>query len=284
MRIAVIPALAAVVGVQVLAVAAAWALRRREHLLLRWLPYLVSCAVGVLLATAIVHLLPESVTMLGNGMPVYLLIGGSMLALFATERILYAVTGAPAEQPGASALLREHEARNHGIHHHPSIDTASAVPTVVHGGAHARPGNLLLASMLHSAVDGATIVAGFSAGPRTGWLTALAVALHEVPHRIGDFALLVQLRVPLGRALRFAAIAGLPALLGALAVMLLGTARQHAVYWLLPISAGSFLYIALVNLLPEVQVECRGSRVAAQLACVGAGVLLVLLVAGMPQS
>ena len=292
MLISVGPALAATVGVQVLAVGAAWVLRRQERLLLRWLSYLVAIAVGVLLATALLHLLPESVERLGNRMPVYLLMGGSILVLFAMERVLYAVTGMSVEQPGAPALLREHEAREHGglddsaqdgLHHHHPGKARCAAKATGRGGGHARPANLLLASMLHSTVDGATIAAAFAAGERTGWLTALAVALHEVPHRMGDFALLVQLRVPLGRALRFAVLAGLPALLGAGVVLLLGAAEQHAVLWLLPISAGSFLYIALVNLLPELQVECRGWRVAAQLACVGLGVALVLVVAGMPQ-
>ena len=276
--------MAATVGVQVLAIGAAWLLRRQERFLLRWLSYLVAIAVGVLLATAILHLLPEAVERLGNRMPVYLLMGGSILLLFAVERVLYAVTGVSVEQPDAPALLRDHEARNHGMHQHAHGETACAAESPRHGGGQARPANLLLASMLHSTVDGATIAAGFAAGERTGWLTALAVALHEVPHRMGDFALLVQLRVPLARALRFAVFAGVPALFGAGVVLVLGSAEQHAVLWLLPISAGSFLYIALVNLLPELQVECRGSRVAAQLGCVGLGVALVLLVAGLPQS
>ena len=284
MLIALGPALAATVGVQALAIGAAWLLRRQERLLLRWLSYLVAIAVGVLLATAMLHLLPESVERLGNRMPVYLLMGGSILMLFAVERVLYAVTGVSVEQPGAPAMLREHEARTHGMHHHDHGHAPCAgEPVTAHAGGHARPANLLLASMLHSTVDGATIAAAFAAGERTGWLTALAVALHEVPHRMGDFALLVQLRVPLAKALRFAVFAGAPALLGAGVVLLLGAAEQHAVLWLLPISAGSFLYIALVNLLPELQVECRGSRVAAQLGCVGLGVGLVMLVAGLPQ-
>jgi len=277
MLIAIGPALAATIAVQLLAIGAAWLLRRQERLLARWLPCFVAVAVGVLLATALLHLLPESVERLGNRMPVYLLMGGSMLLLFATERILHAATGAAVEQPGASTILRDHADCGHLSHHH-HADAAA-----LRGHAYARPANLLLASMLHSTVDGATIAAAFTAGQRTGWLTALAVALHEVPHRMGDFALLVQLQVPLARALRFAVLAGIPALLGAAVVLLLGSAEQHVVLWLLPISAGSFLYIALVNLLPELQLESRTGAVVAQLGCVGLGVALVLLVAGLPQ-
>ncbi len=275
----------AVVGVQVLAVGAAWLLRRHERVLMSCLPYLVSVAVGVLLATALLHLLPESEALLGNGRLVPYLMGGSMLGLFATERVVYALTGAAAEQPEAGALLLAHEAASHGVHHqhhHPGGEVGAG-PADGHGGREMRPGNLLLASMLHSLVDGATIAAAFSAGARTGWLAALAVTLHEVPHRMGDFALLVQLRVPLGRALRFAAAAGVPALVGMVAVMLFGGAEQGAVHLLLPVSAGSFLYIALVNLMPELQVECRRGRVLAQLGCLAGGVALVMLVGVLPE-
>ncbi len=273
--------LAAVTAVQLLAVAAAWLLRARERLLRERLPYLVSLAVGVLLATAILHLLPEAIATLGNQMRVWLLFGGTMLALFAVERIFYAVTGVTVEQPSPQALLREHDATAHGHGHQHGSECRAG--EVAHDGRGARPLNLLMASMLHSFVDGATIATGFAAGPRIGWLTAFAVALHEVPHRIGDFALLVHLQVPIRRALQFAVLAGVPALLGVMAVLLFGGRQADAIHWLLPVSAGSFLYIATVNLLPELQVECRGRRVALQLACLVGGVLLVLGIAGVPQ-
>lgn len=272
--------MAAVCGVQLAAVGAAWVLRRRERTLMRVLPYLVSVAVGVLLATALLHLLPESVAALGNGSRVPVLMGGTMLVLFAAERVVYALTGTVAEQPEAGRLLRAHEAASHGGHHqdHSAVhpETAEA-----HGGRVSRPGNLLTASMLHSLVDGATIAAAFSAGTRTGWLAAMAVALHEVPHRMGDLALLVQLKISPKRALHFAVLAGLPSLLGA--VLVLGGARQGAVRSLLPISAGGFLYVALVNLLPEVQVECRLPRVLVQLLCLLGGVALVGAVGLLPE-
>ncbi len=284
------PVAAAVCGVQVLAVGAAWLLRRRERLLMRTLPYLVSVAVGVLLATALLHLLPESIEQLGNGRVVPWLVGGTILVLFSMERLVFATTGAVPEQPEAEALLRAHVATSHtsgqmaghaGHHHHHHGEPCPGGADM-HGGRSSRPGNLLMASMLHSLVDGATIAAAFSAGARTGWLAATAVALHEVPHRMGDLALLVQLRVRPERALRFAMLAGLPALLG-MALVLLGGARQGAVRYLLPISAGSFLYVALVNLLPEVQVECRRGRVLVQLLCLLGGVALVGLVGLLPE-
>src|ERR1700722_15997702 len=66
----------AVFGVQATAVGAAWVLRRRESALQRQLPFIVSLAVGVLLATALLHLLPEAVEQLGNGTRTWALLGG----------------------------------------------------------------------------------------------------------------------------------------------------------------------------------------------------------------
>lgn len=254
-------ALLAIAGVQGSAVAGASILRSQESLLRRKLPYLVSVAVGVLLATALLHLLPESIEALGNHAVVWALVGGTMLSLFFTERIFSAITGTDPEQTLDAALAIPHS-HSHG-----------------HVARKTRPANLMLASALHSFLDGATIATAFAITPRIGWLTALAVALHEIPHRIGDFALLLHLQIPIGRALRFVALIGLPAFLGLEAVLLLGQ-QEQSIRWLLPVSSGSFLYIACVNLMPELQSEFRPREVLLQLACVAAGVGLVSLVAG----
>jgi zinc and cadmium transporter len=245
----------AITGVQTAATAAAWLLRTRENALRRQLPYIVSLAIGVLLATALLHLMPEAIANLGNGRPVWTALGASMIGLFALERIFFVFTGAGAE-PEVDEPARHHH--HHGVHT-------------------TRPMNLILASMLHSLVDGSAVAVAFLTGTRIGWLTAIAIALHEVPHRMGDFALLVHLNLPLNRALRLAALAGLPSFFGLAAVLILGEHSTALVAWLLPISAGSFLYIATVNLLPELQSECKLPRVLLQLTCLSAGVLLVVL-------
>lgn len=249
----------AIAGVQASAVAAAWLLRSREQALKRHLPYLLSLAVGVLLATALLHLLPEAVAQLGNTSRLYTLLGGSMLFLFASERLFFVLTGKDAEPE-----LIQPTAQSHHHHHHST-----------------RPLNLILASMMHSLVDGTAVAVAFLATPRLGWLTAVAVALHEIPHRMGDFAVLVHLHVPLPRALRLATLAGLPSFLGLAAVLVLGDRSSAWVAYLLPISAGSFLYIATVNLLPELQLECKLRRVLLQLASLCTGIALVLAVSSL---
>ena len=93
MRFVLEDAALAVGCVQGSAVGAAWILRRREAWLQRYLPYLVSLAVGVLLATALIDLLPEAVTQLGNRRLTWMLLGGTMLVLFAVETHLLSVDG-----------------------------------------------------------------------------------------------------------------------------------------------------------------------------------------------
>jgi zinc and cadmium transporter len=255
-----------VILVQTLAVAAAWLLRARESFLRRYLPLFVALAVGVLLATSLLHLLPEAISALGNRQGVWMTVGATLLALFCGERISYLLTGAAAEPElgpigDCAEQLHEHE------HHH-------------HGHA-TRPGNLLAASMLHSFIDGAAVAAAFAASPRIGWLTAFAIALHEIPHRMGDFALFVHLQVPMRDALRMAVLAGAPSLLGVGAVAWVGLRGAGRIEWLLPVSAGCFLYIAMVNLLPEIERERSVGRLAAQVGSLCVGVALVVMASGI---
>lgn len=260
MSLLAVEAAVAVAGVQVAAVGGAWALRRREGLLQRYLPHLLSLAVGVLLATALLDLMPEAVERLGNRKLTWALVAVAMLGLFCVERIFSALTGSSTE-PEVGELGQGTHVHRHG---HASCNEHSAKPT-----------NLVIAAMMHSLVDGTAVATAFVAGPRVGWLTAVAIALHEIPHRIGDFAVLVHLRLRPGRALGLAALAGLPSLLGTAIVVGLGASRTTDVAYLLPVSAGSFLYIALVNLLPEIQEECRVAKVLPQIGWLLAGAGLV---------
>jgi len=120
------------------------------------------------------------------------------------------------------------------------------------------------------------VAAAFSVDVRVGWVTALAVGLHEIPHRLGDFTLLVHLGIGRGRAALLAIAAGGSSLLGWALVAALGEGGSHRVAWLLPMSAGSFLYISLVDLLPELQSERRPAAVVGQILALACGVALAL--------
>jgi zinc and cadmium transporter len=217
----------------------------------------VSVATGLLLATALLHLLPEAIASLGNTPRVWYLLAGGILGLFCVEQIVAAIVHAG--DPGV-------------VHVH------------AHGDAHhsLRPANLIVASSLHSFLDGVSVAAAFAAGPRVGWITALAISLHEVPHRVGDFAVLLHAGYTATSAFRMAVLPSLGALLGVALVAAFGASGGMAVYWLLPISAASFLYIACVNLLPELRHQHGRLAIALQMLCLFGGAALVALIAGLP--
>jgi zinc and cadmium transporter len=250
-------ALLAVFALEAVAMLAAWLLRRRDYALSAFLPYLVSVATGLLLATALLHLLPEAIANLGNTPRVWYLLVAGILGLFCVEQIVAAIV-----HTGDTGVVHVHA---HGHTHH-SL----------------RPANLIVASSLHSFLDGVSVAAAFAAGPRVGWITALAISLHEVPHRVGDFAVLLHAGYSATNALRMAVLPSLGALLGVALVAAFGASGGTAVYWLLPISAASFLYIACVNLLPELRHQHSRLAIALQMLCLFGGAALVALVAGLP--
>ncbi len=256
-------ALVAILGVQSVAGLAVVGLGRRQLLLDRWLPYLVSGAAGVLLSTACLDLMPEAVKAQGPGMFVWRALLVSLVALFCVQAVAHWFTeDALGTSPNAGDVPLSPPDHRHGhlLHSHPRMQ--------------ARPGALLLGSALHSTVDGVAIVAAFAAGPRAGWSAALAIGLHELPHRIGDFALLLHLGLPQRRAGLLAVGAGAMALIGGLAVALAGE-HQRSPLWLLPVSAATFLYIALVDLVPELQANRHGRAIWGQIVCLAAGAALM---------
>ncbi len=99
---------------------------------------------------------------------------------------------------------------------------------------------------------------------------------------MGDFAVAGTSEDGSGaRAAAGGGLRGFPRSWAWLAVLYAGTMRTQNIALLLPVSAGSFLYIATANLLPELQEECGGSRVALQILCLVAGVALVMLAGGL---
>ncbi|HEX9297638.1 MAG TPA: ZIP family metal transporter [Polyangiaceae bacterium] len=114
------------------------------------------------------------------------------------------------------------------------------------------PGGLLFADALHNIGDGAVVAAAFSIAPSVGLGVALAVIAHELPQEIGDYALLRAAGLTRGRALFALAAVQLTAALGAAGVILASRRIEHLTALVLSVTAGTFLYIAATDLLPEI--------------------------------
>lgn len=257
---AALQALLAIACVQVVTGVAVVALGRRDASLRTGLPYLVSAAAGVLLATACMDLLPDAVRNGNHERSVWGFLLGGLLVLFCLETLAHRLTAHshPAvAKPGRHSGQEDHEA-------------------VAQGDAHASVIPLLFGSALHSAVDGLAITAAFAAGPRPGWSAAVAVGLHELPHRLGDLSLLLHRGLQPTRAALLAVASGAAALVGALIVLVLPGHLSHG-SWMLPVSAATFLYVALADLIPELHARSRAGRQWLEVACLLGGAALMTL-------
>jgi zinc transporter ZupT len=106
---------------------------------------------------------------------------------------------------------------------------------------------VLMGDGLHNFADGLAIGASFASDLSTGFGTAIAVLCHELPHEIGDFAVLRRAGVSLKRALVFNAVSGVLCILGVLVGLLIGS-FQFLTNWTFLFIAGTFLYISLVDM------------------------------------
>jgi len=116
---------------------------------------------------------------------------------------------------------------------------------------HTRSGPMILiGDSLHNFVDGVAIAVAFNSSITLGMATSVAVIAHEVPQEVGDFAILLESGYTRSRALWFNALSSLTALVGAVIAFFLLPVIQVLVPYLLSISAASFIYIALADLVP----------------------------------
>jgi zinc and cadmium transporter len=116
---------------------------------------------------------------------------------------------------------------------------------------HTRAGTMILiGDAFHNFVDGVAVAAAFSESVSLGITTSVAVIAHEVPQEVGDFAILLESGFSRSRALFFNALSSLTALIGAVMTFFLLPVIQLLVPYLLSVSAASFIYIALADLVP----------------------------------
>merc|ERR1719153_1450929 len=109
----------------------------------------------------------------------------------------------------------------------------------------------LAADCFHNFTDGLAIGASFLAGESIGIITTLTILLHEVPHEIGDYAILIQSGVSPKKAIALQALTAVGALTGCVVSLVLGGAVDAASKLILPFTVGGFIYIATVSVIPE---------------------------------
>lgn len=215
----------------ILSLAGMWLFSIRAGFIERVMLFLISFSTGALLGDVFLHLLPEMVeesTILERA---WLLVLAGMLLSFILEKFIHW----------------------HHCHVMPSEDHYHPVGTMT-----------LIGDTVHNVLDGMLIAGAFMVDNTLGIATTIAVILHEVPQEISDYALMIYSGYTKGKALLFNFLTTLSALLGAMLVLGFNERLPDIGLYLLPLTAGNFLYIAGADLIPELHKETGARKSAAQ--------------------
>lgn len=134
---------------------------------------------------------------------------------------------------------------------------------------------------LHNLTDGLAIGAAFASDPVTGLATAFAVLCHELPHELGDFALLLQTGVSMRRAICLNIVSSVLSFVGMAVGLLIANLHTNMTQWIYAGTAGSFLYIAFADLVPAMANERNGKMKTSLVQVLGIiiGGLIMLFIA-----
>jgi len=195
----------------------------KEKSLNKILMVLVAFSAGALVGGAFLHLMPEAIIQVGvdevsilNAF-LYLLLG--FCIFFILEQ-----------------LIRWH---HHHATTHPEIMSFSYL--------------ILISDGVHNLIDGLVMAASFMVSSPIGIVTALAIALHEIPQEIGDFGVLVYGGFKRSKALILNYVSATMVIFGGIIGYLLYDWIGSSIVFLLPFAAGNFIYIACTDLIPEIR-------------------------------
>jgi zinc and cadmium transporter len=208
----------------------------------RLVPWLVSYAVGALLGVSMLALLPTSLEQLPPPRVFSTLLAGILL-FFVLEKL----------------VLWRH------CHTHDCEVHEGSVLTVLVGDA------------FHNFVDGAVVAAAVMTSIPLGVTTAVAVAAHEIPQEVGDFAILLNAGYSRGRALFLNVLSSLASAVGAIAALAAFDVVPRMLPYFLALAAASFLYVAMADLIPGLHRGRTDASSMRQILLIGAGVATMLV-------
>jgi zinc and cadmium transporter len=227
----------------------------------RLVKHLVSLSAGVLLGTALLLVLPEAFESRSadpHALFVALLLG--LLFFFLMEK--------------AELYRHGHHHEGDGHEHHRHYDEEQA----------GRGGwAVLVGDSIHNFCDGVIIAAAFLADVRLGVMTALAIVAHEIPQEVGDYIVLLNAGFTRARALLFNALSGLAAVIGGVLGYLVVEPWRDLFPYLLVVAASSFVYIAVADLLPQLQRRLQWRDTLSQIGWIAAGLVTVVAIGGLTR-
>jgi zinc and cadmium transporter len=223
-------------------------------LLSKMVERMVSLSVGIMLATSLLHALPEAFESQADSHTLFAVLLGGLLAFFVLEKF---------------AILRHshhHEGDGHGHHHGHDKKEAGKAGWMI-----------LVGDGLHNFTDGILIAAAFLADPHLGLITGLAIIVHEIPQEIGDFIVLLNAGFSRARAYVYNLICSLMAVVGGLLGYFTLERGMEWIPYVLVFASSGFIYIAVSDLMPQMQRRATLRETIPQILLIGAGVAIVLV-------
>ncbi len=248
---------------------------------LRMLPHFVSFATGALIGAALLGLLPEAMESVGpsgsHAIGAALVVG--LGVFFVIEKLVLwrHAHSQEHEDPGEEDEHggRGHSGHDHGHNHH-------APGRSDHGHGHSGHGHkgaagvlVLIGDSIHNALDGILIAAAFLTNVPLGLVTTVAVAAHEIPHRVGDFAILLHAGISRKRAMFLNMATGFASVLGGIVAYFALNRAKEALPYALALAAAGFLYIAVAGLIPGLHRRADPRTSLAQVILMGLGVGII---------
>jgi zinc and cadmium transporter len=229
----------------------------------RYTQHMLSMAAGALLATAFMHLMPEAFESQAGARALFATLLAGLIFFFLLDK--------------AELWHHGHEHGGHAEHSHDHaghIHSHAAHSHTPKAGTWA----ILTGDSVHCFGDGILIASAFMADSRLGWIAALAVLAHEVPHHMGDLMVLNQNQGQRGKsnaALVKVSLAGAVTAVGGLVGYWLVEQLQDYLPYFLVVASSSFIYVALADLIPQLQKRLSFKQTVAQIAWLAVGILMV---------
>ncbi len=240
--------------------------------LARYTQHMLSLAAGALLATAFMHLLPEAFESQVGPQALFATLLAGLVFFFLLDKAELWHHGHEHHGGEHRELPADlHKADHHGhAHHH-------------HGHSHEKSGGwaVLAGDSVHAFGDGILIASAFMADLRLGVVAALAVLVHEIPHHMGDLVVLRQSSNNRRAAIVKVSMAGAVTALGGIVGYALVDQLIGYLPFFLIIASSSFIYVALADLIPQLQKRVTARETAAQIAWLVIGIGMVTLISSV---
>jgi zinc and cadmium transporter len=248
-------------------------------MLARYTQHMLSLAAGALMATAFMHLLPEAFESAAGAHELFAMLLGGLVFFFLLDKAELWHHGH--EHSLEEEALLDHEPQDHHAHHQHRQHHGHAHPHHHVHGPRSGGWTVLAGDSVHAFGDGILIASAFMADMRLGVVAALAVLAHEVPHHMGDLVVLRHTSRTSRAALVKVSLAGTVTALGGLVGYFLLTQLQDYLPYFLVAASSSFVYVALADLIPQLQKRLSLPATVAQIAWLLVGIALVTVVSGL---